>query len=171
MTEIPLASLLPAGARMRMDREDAKADAAAKEAEREQETHREELRQRHLTLYREAAEQRGEVVDVLAMARGETPGRALEDILAAARDAADRDDALSQARLTHQGREPVHVDVGEPVLLTPAARSARLRIASRSRHWQEWQQKKAAAEAARRAVEADRDLGLVENVHPRRRRP
>jgi hypothetical protein len=33
----------------------------------------------------------------------------------------------------------------------------------------EWQQKKAAADAARRAVEASRDLGLVDTatVHPR----
>jgi hypothetical protein len=81
---------------------------------------------------------------------------------------------ITEARLRREGHgdpDPLHVEVGEPVIIaSPIKRT----IASRSRRWQEWQEKKRAAENARRAVEASRDLGLVDGVtlHPRAgRRP
>ena len=57
-------------------------------------------------------------------------------------------------------------EVGEPVI---AASPIKWSIASRSRRWVEWQEKKKAAENARRAVEASRDLGLVDGVTLHRR--
>jgi hypothetical protein len=66
-----------------------------------------------------------------------------------------------------QDGEKAHVEVAEPVIFSPPVKRT---IASRSRHWQAWREKVAAAEAARRAVEADRDLGLVGDVVVRRGR-
>jgi hypothetical protein len=106
----------------------------------------------------------------VALATGRIAGRSVGDILAAASAAADRDDVVTEARLHRDGygdpESLTHVMVGEPrIVSSPVKRT----IASRSRRWQGWQEKKAAAEAARRAVEADRDLGLVDGVTFRRR--
>jgi hypothetical protein len=76
---------------------------------------------------------------------------------------------IAEARLHREGHgdpEPLHVEFGEPrIAISPIKRS----ILTRSRHWQEWQDKRKAAEAARRAVEAEHDLGLVDGVTFRRR--
>ena len=57
--------------------------------------------------------------------------------------------------------EKLHAFVAEPVLVASPIKRSTL---TRSRHWQEWQERKAAAEAARRAVKADLDHGLIDGV-------
>jgi hypothetical protein len=165
-------SFLPPAVAVRMRQSDAKEAIAAREAEAEQETRREELHQRALSLYAEQATARGELLSAVALATGQVRGRSIADILEAARLAGDREDLVTEARLRREGHgdpaQLTHVEVAEPVILTsPVKRS----IASRSRRWQAWREKVAAAEAARRAVEADRaafasrnDIGLVDGV-------
>ncbi len=162
-------SWLPPGIARRMAQESAREAREAKQAEREQETRREQVRERAMSLYVQQAEARGEVVTAMQLATGQVTGRPIADVFAAAIAAGDRDDVITEARLNRLGHgEPkrVHVEVGEPVIAgSPVKRS----IASRSRHWQEYLARKAAAEAARRAVDADRDHGLVDDVTPRHR--
>jgi hypothetical protein len=69
--------------------------------------------------------------------------------------------------------EKLHIEfIDDPNIIAPVARSEiGWRIFHRSRRWQEWLERKTAAENARRATLADRDLGLI-NVQPRaERRP
>jgi len=152
-----------------MAQSDAKEAVAAREAEAEQEAHREALHQRALSLYAQQAEARGELLSAVALATGQVPGRTIGDILAAAVASADREDMVTEARLRREGHgdpEPLHVEVGEPLILaSPVKRS----IANRSRRWQAWRERVAEAEAARKAVEDDRaafasrnDIGLAE---------
>ena len=161
---------LPPHIQRRVAQDDAREALESKRAEAEREVRAEERHQRAMELHKEQAELRGEVIDVLAMARGEVPGRTVEDILASARAAMARDDVITAAKLHRDGNgdpAPVHVEVAEPRLLTgsPVRRS----IASRSRRWQAWQEKKKAAADARKAVEASLDNGLIKGVTPRSR--
>ena len=155
---------LPPSVARRALRDDAREAIAEKQAEAEREALAEERHSRAMTLYCQQAEARGEEISAVALATGKIRGRSVQDILTAAVAAADRADVITEARLHRDGHgdpEPLHVEFGEPVIaVSPVKRS----ILTRSRHWQEWQEKKKAAEAARRAVEADRDLGLVDGV-------
>src|SRR5690242_17139980 len=149
-------SWLPAGVVRRQAQEDAREAIETRRAEADRERRTEERHAAAMELYRAQAEQRGEVLDVMAMARGEVRGRSVGDILAAAVAASVVEDRRAEMRAWQQGHgepEKLHVEfVDAPVLLAPAARlSIALRIASRSRHWQDWQEKRKAAEAARRA--------------------
>jgi hypothetical protein len=161
---------LPPAVARRMLRDDAAETRQARLDEAEREQLAEERHARAVTLAVQQAEARGEVLDTMALARGEVRGRSVSEILAAAVAAsavADRGDEMRVWRDGHGEPEPVHVFVGEPVL---AASPVKRTIASRSRRWQDWQDKRKAAEAARRAVEADRDLGLVDGAVVRRGR-
>jgi hypothetical protein len=163
MTEVAgwgVPGFLPPAVVRRMARDDAAETRQARLDEAEREQLAEERHARAVTLAVQQAEARGEVLDTMALARGEVRGRSIPEILAAAAAAgaaADRGDEMRAWRDGHGQPEPLHVFVGEPVL---AASPIKRTIASRSRRWQDWQEKRKVAEAARRAVEADRDLGL-----------
>jgi hypothetical protein len=112
-------SFLPQAVAMRMRQADAQEAVAAGEAEDEAETHREELRQRHLGLYAQQAAARGELVSAVALATGQVSGRTVADILAAGAAAGDREDLVTEARLRREGHgdpEPLHVEFGEPTI-------------------------------------------------------
>ena len=130
----------------------------------------EERHNRAMAAYREQAEARGEVVDVMALARGEVRGRTVQDVFAEAMAASARDDVRDAHRVRREGTGPpekLHIDVAEPVLHTAAARSERgLAMFNRFRHWQDWQ---AARRAAAAAENAAHDWGLVDGVERRDR--
>jgi hypothetical protein len=115
------------------------------------------------------AELRGEVLTAMQLATGQVSGRSVADILAAASVAADRDDVITEARLHRDGRgEPqrVHVEVAEPRIAAPAARSATGRaIFHRARHFRAVLEARKALERAERTAEQSRhDYGLVDGV-------
>lgn len=110
----------------------------------------------------------------MQLATGQVRGRAIADVLAEAIAAGDRDDVIAEARLHRQGHgepERVHVEVGEPVLLAPAARSATGRaIFHRARHFRAVLEARKALAAAERAAEASKyDRGLIDGVSLRSR--
>jgi hypothetical protein len=113
----------------------------AREARQEQqrrEARREELHWANLTLAQRQAEARGQFVSVADAARGIGLGRSHADVLAEAEAAADRDDAIHEARARRFGIEPVpHVNIGETVIHQVASTPAARTIASRSRHFLE----------------------------------
>jgi hypothetical protein len=162
-------SFLPPAVARRALRDDAREAIEARRAEAEQEARREELRQRALSLYAEQATARGELVSAVALATGQVHGRSIAEILEAGRLAGEREDLVMTARLHREGHgdpEPLHVEFGEPRILTPAARSSiGLRIFNRARRFGEAQRTRAAAEAAARAS-AD-DFGFVCERRPR----
>jgi hypothetical protein len=166
-------SFLPPAVAARATRDDAREAVEARHAEAERERQAEERHQRAIALYAQQAELWGEVVTAMQLATGQVSGRSIADILAAASAAADRDDVITAARMHREGHgdpEPLHVEFGEPRILAPAARgSVGQKIASRSRRFTDWQEKRKAAEAARRALESSLDHGLVEGVNPRPR--
>jgi hypothetical protein len=165
-----VAGQLPPAIQRRM----ALADAEEHRAEREQAAEREHLaeerHQRAMTLAVQQAEARGDVFDVMALARGEVRGRSVGDILAAAMAAAaveDRRDGLRLHREGHGEPAKLHVEVGEPVIHhAPAARSGVGRaIASRARHFRDLLEARRRAERAEQAVwESRNDYGLVDGV-------
>jgi hypothetical protein len=166
---------LPPGVQRRIAREDAAEARESRRAEAERETRVDEYRQRALAMYRDQAEARGEVVDALALARGEVPGRSVQDVLAAAVAASARDDARESARLHRDGHgdpEPVHVFVGEPRIGTAARSEAGRKIATRARRFRAVLEAKRALAAAEAAAEASRDdHGLVAGVRLQRPMP
>jgi hypothetical protein len=167
-------SFLPPAVAMRMRQSDAHEATAAREAEAEREAHREELRQRHLGLYAQQAASRGELVSAVALATGKVPGRTVQEILHAGSLAGDRDDVIAMARLHREGHgdpEPLHVEVGEPVIQQARSEKA-LRIFHRARKFRAVLEARRQLEQAEKAAAASRnDYGLVDNVHPRGRRP
>jgi hypothetical protein len=163
-----LPDFLPPRVVRRALRDDARETIAARQAEEERERLAEARHSRAVALHCEMAEARGEDISAVAIATGRFSGRSVLDILAAAGAAGDRQDVIDQARLYREGAgdpAPLHVEVGEPrIISSPVKRS----IASRSRHWQAWRERVAEAEAARLAVRADRealahrnDLGIA----------
>jgi hypothetical protein len=166
-----------AGVARRAAQDDAREAIAAKHAEAERELLAEERHSRAMALYCQQAEARGEVVTAMQLATGQVSGRSIADILAAAVAAGDRDDVTTAAklhRLGHGEPERLHVEVAEPVILAPAARSATGRaIATRARRFVDVLEARRQLAAAERAAEASKhDYGLVEGVHPRAgRRP
>jgi hypothetical protein len=161
----------PAVAR-RMAREDAQEARETRLAEAERERLAEERHQRAMTLAVQQAEVRGEVLDTMTLARGEVRGRAISEILAAAvaaGAAADRGDEIRAWREGHG--EPVHIEVGEPVIHTPAARSVTGRaIFNRARRFRDLLEARRQLERAERAAWQSRnDYGVVEGVTVRRR--
>jgi hypothetical protein len=157
---------LPPAVARRMLRDDAREVREAKQAEAERETRAEERHQRAMALYAEQAELRGEVVTAMQLASGQVPGRPIAAILEAARQAGDRDDVITAARLHREGHgepERVHVEVAEPVILAPAARSIAGRaIATRARRFWDVLEARRKLAAAERAAEASKnDYGFV----------
>ena len=117
----------------------------AREAERERAARLERRHEEAVTAAVAAAELRGEFVGAVDRLSGDVGRRSVEQILEAARLAADRDDAIAVARATREGAQPVHIEVGEPrIVSSPVKRS----ILNRSRRWLDWQEKRRAAEAA-----------------------
>jgi hypothetical protein len=138
-----------------------------------------------MTVYLEAANARGEYPSPMQVASAALPAtdeerdRRLRDALEFSLSGhraqwlaeSEKLQALVKAQaefgaIVGQDGERAHIEVGEPVIISSPVKR---KIASRSRHWQDWQAKKKAAEAARRAVEAERDWGLVEGVTLRSR--
>jgi hypothetical protein len=159
-------SFLPPGVARRAAQDDAREAIEAKHAEAEREVLAEERHSRAMAAYCQQAELRGEVVTAMQLATGQVPGRPISAILEAARQAGDRDDVVTAARLHQQGHgepERVHVEVAEPVILSSPVKRT---IASRSRHWREWQERKTAADNARAAVKAELPNGLLEPTRP-----
>jgi hypothetical protein len=110
---------LPPRVQRAMAAEDAAERREAKRVEAEREMVRDAAHDRALALYRSQAEERGEVVSALAIARG-VGGRSLADVLGDAQAAADREDARQAAR---DRREDVYYIDQEPVI-QGASRSA-----------------------------------------------
>ena len=164
---------LPPRVARRMLQDDAREALAARQAEQEREQRAEERHSRAMTLYREQAEARGEEFSALALATGQVRGRSVQDILAAASAAADRDDMITEARLHREGHgdpEPLHVFVDEPVLagrsVTPTGRA----IATRARRFRAVLDARRQLAAAERAAEASKhDHGLIPGVTQRTR--
>jgi hypothetical protein len=107
-------SWLPPAVARRIEAEQRHEERLSRQAEQE----REEARERHadaaLAAYRAGAEQRGEVVSAMSLARGEDVGRGVDDIFADARAAADREDARDAARQRREAGGEVFF--GEPVI-------------------------------------------------------
>jgi hypothetical protein len=165
-----LTGQLPPAIQRRM----AAADAAEYRIEREQEAERERLaeewHQRAVTLAVQQAEARGDVFDVMALARGEVRGRSVGDILAGAVAAAEAGDRRAEMRLYQEGHgqpERLHVEVGEPnIIHAPAARSVTGRaIFNRARRFRDLLEARRQLEAAEQAAWQSRhDCGLVDGV-------
>lgn len=168
-------SFLPPGVARRAAQDEAREAIAAKHAEAERELLAEERHNRAMTLYREQAEARGEVFDVLALARGEVRGRSVPEILAGAAASAAADDRRAEMHAWRHGHgepEKLHVEfVGDPNIITPAARSETgWKIAQRFRHFRDLLEARDQLKAAERAAEQSRlDYGLIDGVEPRRR--
>lgn len=129
----------------------------------------EERHNRAMAAYRDSAEARGEVVDVIALAAGEVRGRSVHDVLAEALAASARDDARDARRVHRDGHgepERLHVDFGEPVIHQARSETG-MRLFTRYRHWKDAQDAKRAAEAA--AERSRDDRGLVDGVTVRSR--
>jgi hypothetical protein len=155
-----------------MAQEDAHERVQAAAEEQARADRAEEWHQRNLAMAREQAEARGDVVSALQLARGEVRGRSIQDIFAGAIEASARQDAVDAARLHREGAgEPqkLHVEFGDPILhhaVTPAKRA----ILNRSRRWTEYRERRAAAEAARAALDAELDHGIIDGVQLNRER-
>jgi hypothetical protein len=164
---------LPERVARRCIREDALEAKAAREAEVTRGELAEARRAEVIAAYVSERHALGDTVDLLALARGDSPGRSINEILTAAVAASAREDLVSDTKLRRDGHGVpalVHVEVGEPRILTGAARSSvGQRIFNRERHWRDWQAAKKAADAARRAVEAEHEHGLPGGVTFRRR--
>jgi hypothetical protein len=111
---------LPAGLQRRMAAEDAAERQAERDAAAEREAVREQKHEAALALYRSQAEARGEVVSAVALATGQVTGRDVNEVLADARAAAEREDARQASR---DRREDVHFIDQEPAVHT-ASRSS-----------------------------------------------
>lgn len=153
---------LPPAVALRARQADAKEAVAARQAEDDAETHREELRQRHLGLYAQQAAARGELVSAVALATGQVPGRTVGEILAAGAAAGDREDLVTEARLHREGHgEPVHIEVGEPVIQQARSETGR-KIFNRARRFRDMLEARRQLEAAEKAAAASRnDYGFV----------
>jgi hypothetical protein len=166
------AQQLPVRVRARIEQEEAHERVLAAAEEQARADRAEEWHQRNLSLARDWAEARGDVVSALQLARGEVRGRSIQDIFAGAIEASARQDAVDSARLHRDGHgepERLHVEVGEPQLhyaVTPAKRA----VLNRSRRWREYQERRAAAEAARAALDAELDHGIIDGVELNRER-
>jgi hypothetical protein len=163
---------LPPAIRMRMEQADAQERLADKEAEEQQEARREELRQRNLGLYAAQAAARGELISAVALAQGRVSGRTVTEILDAGRMAGDQEDVVAAARAHREGHgvpEPLHIEVGEPVLLQARSAIGR-KIFNRARHFADLMAARRELVAAEKAAVASRnDYGLVEGVTLHRR--
>jgi hypothetical protein len=130
--------------------EDAREAVESRRAEDEREVRREQWREQNLAMAAAAAEDRGELVSAIALARGEVRGRSIQDVFAGALASMARQDAVDAARLHRDGHgepEKLHVFVGEPVI--HAARSeVGLKMFNRYRRWKDAQDKRRAAEEA-----------------------
>jgi hypothetical protein len=166
---------LPPAVARRMARDDAREAIEARRSEADREAQAEERHERALDTYRQQAEARGEVLDVMALARGEMRGRGVSEILASAAAAAAADDRRDEMRAWRDGHgdpEKLHVFVGEPNIVTaPAARSATgWKIFNRARHFRDMLDARRQLEQAERAAWQSRNgYGLVDNVTVRPR--
>jgi hypothetical protein len=119
-----------------------------------------------LELFRLQAEGRGEDASALALAAGAVSGRSVGDVLTDAAAMAKQQDVIDKARASRDGRgepEPLHIDVGEPNLVAPAARSEHaLRLFNAGRHFFDRVAARGTLARAELAAERSRnDYGLV----------
>jgi hypothetical protein len=165
-------AFLPPAVARRALRDDAAEVREARRAEAERERLAEERHQRALSLAVEQAAQRGEEISAMALATGQVRGRSVEDVLAAASAAADRNDVIAAARLHREGHgdpEPLHVEFGEPVILHARSETGR-KIFNRARRFADLLEARRKLAAAEKAAAASRnDYGLVDGVTFRRR--
>ena len=142
----------------------------SRQAEAEREARAESARSRAIESYRAAAELRGEVISPMQLATGAGLGRTVQQIFAEAESQADRMDAREVARMRTAGEAPaLHLLDAEVTIHGPSSPVKRS-IASRSRRWRDWQEKKLETANALAAVEAEMDYGLVPGVTLRDRR-
>jgi pyruvate/2-oxoglutarate dehydrogenase complex dihydrolipoamide acyltransferase (E2) component len=139
--------------------EEARERAQAVREERERAERAETAHERAVACYRSMAEMRGEDIDVMALAMGQG-GRTIQDVITSAAAMADRQDAMDAARARREAEnpQPLHVFVGEPVIVD--ASPTRRALLNRSRHWREWRERLRQAEAARRALETANHITL-----------
>ena len=131
---------LPPRAQRLMLQEDARELREARQAEEAREAAAESRRAGALELYRQQAAMRGEDVSAFALATGQVSGRSVSDILTAAAAAGDREDAVAAARASREGAQPVHVEVGEPILHhgpVPKRGKIGMELFHRYRHWKD----------------------------------
>jgi hypothetical protein len=152
-------SWLPATVRRAQYLEEQREAREAREAERERAAQLEQRHEQAIASWRSQAEARGEFYSVMEIAQGRV-GRTIAEVLDSARASMESEDNWAAARASRQGAEPVHVNFGEPNILMPASPTRRS-LLNRSRRWADWRVKQKAADDARRAVEADHDIGLV----------
>jgi hypothetical protein len=113
---------LPPRVAARLADEEAHERAQARRDEAERADQAEKRHMSAVAAYKAAAEQRGEYVSAVAIARGEGIGRSVDDTLRDAAAAADREDARAAAR-DRRGRDDVcYLDAPEPTI--HASRSA-----------------------------------------------
>jgi hypothetical protein len=164
---------LPPGVARRQAQEAAREALESKRSAAERETRAEERHQRALGAYCEAAAARGEVVSVMDLAAGRVAGRTIQAVLAEALAASEVDDRRDALRLARDGAgAPVHIEVGEPQLLTAARSETGRKIATRARRFLDVlnaRRNLAAAEAAARASAraSANDYGYVCERRPR----
>jgi hypothetical protein len=160
---------LPPAVRRSIAKEELAAQRETRQADAERERRDEERHNRALAAYREQAEQRGQVVDVMALARGEVRGRSVQDVFADALAASARDDARDAHRVHRDGTGPpeiLHVEFAEPNIIAPSARSERGLVAfNRYRRWKDAHDARRRAEAAEEASQLD--WGIIDGVTAR----
>ena len=154
---------LPAAARRQQAHEAAQEAVAAKAAADEKSRLAEEWHQRNMALYAEQAGLRGQEVSVIDLAAGRVSGRSVGAILGEAYQASLRQDAADAVRVQRHGTgapQATEVFFGEPRLHQARSRAGR-KMFNQTRRFAEWQQRKAAADAARKALDAELDWGYV----------
>jgi hypothetical protein len=152
-------SWLPATVRRAQYLEEQREAREAREAERERAAQLEQRHERAIASWRSQAEERGEFYSAMEIVQGNV-GRTIDEVLQSARAAMESEDNWAAARASREGAEPVHVNFGEPNIITPVSPAKRSML-NRSRRFNEWRERQAAADAARKAMDADRDIGLV----------
>jgi hypothetical protein len=111
-----VAAWLPARVQRVVAAEAAAERRQARQDEAERADRREQKHEAALGLYRRQAEDRGEVVSAMAIARGEGLGRSIGDVLGQAAAEADRQDAVQAARERRESGDWEYIGAGEPVL-------------------------------------------------------
>ena len=114
---------------------------------------------------------------VLDIATGRVSGRTVQDVLSEAWAASARQDAADPRRVHRDGHgepEKLHVEFGEPVIHEAKRSEHSLALFNQTRRFLDRLAAKRELDRAERAAEltAERsrnDVGILNNVHPRRR--
>jgi hypothetical protein len=173
MTELQagwFAGQLPPRIAAQIAREDAREAVETRRSAEARELAAEQWRDRNMAMAREQAEARGEVISAMALATGQVPGRTVADIFRSALAASEREDAIAAARASREGTQPVHINFDDPVIHHAPASPVKRAILNRSRRWNEYQERRRAAELARVAMEEENLIPLREAVQLNRER-